>query len=42
MDTIQEVLIDREIVLANHDDLKQLSELQLALVGGGIADVVYG
>ena len=32
-DTIKEV---------NEDQLRQLSDLQLALVGGGIADVIAG
>jgi len=35
-------VIQDTIKEANADQLRQLSDLQLALVGGGIADVIAG
>ena len=39
---IREVAAVEQSVVAGEQDLLELNELQLALVGGGIADVVFG
>ena len=35
-------VLEETIKEANEDQMRQLQDLQLALVGGGIADVVFG
>jgi hypothetical protein len=39
---IEVAAIDEAVALATEIQVKELNELQLALVGGGIGDVVFG
>jgi hypothetical protein len=43
MDLIKEIIESQEVGAKNTEDqVKQLSDLQLALIGGGIGDVFWG
>jgi hypothetical protein len=43
MDMIKEIVESQEVVAKNTEDqVKQLSDLQLTLIGGGIGDVFWG
>ena len=40
--TTEQLVTEQDIICATHDELEPLSDLQLVLIGGGIADTVYG
>jgi hypothetical protein len=39
---IEVSVVEKAIELANDEVVRELSDLQLALAGGGIGDVVFG
>jgi len=36
------IAIDETVTVATEEQLRELNEIQLALIGGGIGDVVFG
>jgi hypothetical protein len=42
MNVLENVVVSEVAIQREKDSLRELSDLQLALVGGGIADVVAG